>query len=1124
MKYKGSLTESARYLLASGRSFKQATSDRSSSLDRLNRTYAVRSARPLFRTVGEEMRIQASPTVKALRKYDRAKTRRIRREFGHRTERAPDGSSLPDLAHIYLLKLKRSADVRAAAADFSSDPHVGYAHPNFRLRTQALPNDTYVDPDQDGTWSTGAWGQPYEDLWGLRKIGADQAWQDPGADQGDGTVVGVVDTGLRFNHPDIQGNAWQNPGEVAGNGLDDDQNGFTDDTRGWDFTGSNQDGQPRDGNGHGTHVSGTVAAVGNNGLGVIGVAPEAKVMPVKGLWNDGGGTGASLAGALRYAADNGADVINNSWGCFDPCPRAPVLEDAVRYAHGLGSVVVFAAGNANEDVYLYAPQNLSEAIVVSAFDQYDQRTSFTNTGQKVDVAAPGGGPDVGPPNYQPARNILSLRGPQSDSLTVGGEYYRQAGTSMAAPHVSGLAALILTKHPGFTNEDVRQVMRASADNVDAPGFDINSGRGRINAGRALGVDSPLRLQIDSPDSDTNFHGQESVEVTGTAAGAGFQGYELSYGKGVSPAEWTPIGSSSNEVTDGVLATWDLGGLDTDYYVLRLDATQQAGVEKLVYDTRVQVLKEAAEPLVTQRADQWLPAVSGDMVTWADGRAIFDPSLNLSNWWDIYLHDLSRAAETQVTDAVWEQMASAISGDTIVWEDARNEPGSHDPTNGAGAWWNWDIYLCEHSPATGTCREHQLTTDDSRQWDPDVSGHTVVWEGGGNDASDDPRQGIYLCRYDPASSECPERQITGDFRAVEPAISGNRLVWAQRPLLETGCIYFFEVCIPVPECVLDSDPSDCVAVAAIKLCDYDSATGACPERTLAEVVTNTNGLSAPAPELRWPRISGNRIVWIANAGGSWDVLYCEYDAATGNCPGRAISSDPADEIVPDVSDDKIVWQQGSQAADYDIYMYDLASETKRRVTANWTWQVAPAIDCDKIAWMDWRGLFDDQGTFTSDIYLSEIPGLNCPPSLRIVDPDVNDDQTVTGSDISLVAGSFGGEKPAYDLNADGHVSGGDIALSVMAFGLAWPPAVSEGGTLKFFVAATDPDGDELTFDVKDSPPGATFNPSTREFRWTPSGGQSGIYRVTFVAEDGNGFPEEDTNTRELPIAVASTSTQ
>ncbi len=292
-------------------------------------------------------------------------------------------------------------------------------------------------------------------LWGMTKVEAPAAWD---VSTGSGVVVAVIDTGVDFLHPDLAANVWVNNDEIPGNGLDDDLNGYVDDVRGWDCVA--EDNGPTDVYGHGSHVAGTIAAVGHNGVGVVGLSFNARVMPVKGLNDYGNGTSADLAQALIYAADNGAQVINNSWGGQG---SDPLIESAVAYAVSVGAVVVAAAGNSNMDVQDFYPARLPGVVAVSAFDAADQKAAFSNFGTRIDVAAPG-------------VSILS---------TYKGGYSFLNGTSMAAPHVSGLAALILASHPDYSASQVRQVIRQSADDVGSPGPDTVSGAGRINARAAL---------------------------------------------------------------------------------------------------------------------------------------------------------------------------------------------------------------------------------------------------------------------------------------------------------------------------------------------------------------------------------------------------------------------------------------------------------------------------------------------------------------------------------------------------------------------------------------------------------------------------------------------------------------
>jgi len=242
----------------------------------------------------------------------------------------------------------------------------------------------------------------FSNLWGLHNTGqsvngtsgtagADmdgpEAWD---VAQGSNTfVIAVIDTGVDYNHPDLSGNIWANPGEVAGNGLDDDQNGYVDDLRGWDFV--DDDNDPMDVVGHGTHVAGTIAAVGNNNIGVTGVCWQAKIMPVRALDAFGAGTDADIIAAIGYAVTKGAKVINASFGGPD---YSQAQYDALANANSAGVLFVVAAGNegANNDTTPSYPAsyNLPNIISVAATDQNDNLSNFSNYGAtSVHVAAPG---------------------------------------------------------------------------------------------------------------------------------------------------------------------------------------------------------------------------------------------------------------------------------------------------------------------------------------------------------------------------------------------------------------------------------------------------------------------------------------------------------------------------------------------------------------------------------------------------------------------------------------------------------------------------------------------------------------------------------------------------------------
>ena len=482
-------------------------------------------------------------------------------------------------------------------SELRSNPAVASADLNAILTTQLVPDDPYFT-------SAGTWGQEFANLWGLHNIDVDLAWDSA---QGAGVVVAVIDTGVDYGHADLADNIWENPGETGldsqggdrrTNGYDDDGNGFVDDWRGWDFTGVGGDNDPMDDHGHGTHVAGTVAAIGGNASGVIGVAPQAKVMVVKVLNSGGSGTVEDVAAGLRYAADNGAEIINLSLGGYGETPLS--LLEAVGYAHDTkGVVVVAAAGNNNADVGSqgsgFFPANIRDVVTVSAFDHEDEKASFSNFGAKVDIGAPGGG-DTDPTGtiYAPHRSVLSLLSSKAQSgmtgggkLIVGSSYLRQAGTSMASPHVAGTAALVRSLHPEFSTEQVRQALRAGGEDIGDLGFDVSSGYGRLNAISSLSEASPLAVQLSSPVETMTQ--RSIVEVRGTAVGPDFASWQLEYGFGRSPVSWTSISSSTSPVTESTLATWEVNGLPDGVHTLRLVATNLTGQ---VFEDRMEILLDS----------------------------------------------------------------------------------------------------------------------------------------------------------------------------------------------------------------------------------------------------------------------------------------------------------------------------------------------------------------------------------------------------------------------------------------------------------------------------------------------------------------------------------------------------
>jgi len=457
-------------------------------------------------------------------------------------------------------KLTINDDAKKAVADFSSHPLVEMVEPNYIFKIAMTPNDPYFS-------SSGSIQDGLQDLWGLHSIEMESAWNTA---QGSGIVVAVIDTGLDANHVDIAANIWTNTGEIPGNGMDDDYNGYIDDVHGWNFVLNNN--SPTDGQGHGTHVSGTIAALGNNGTGIIGVAPKAKILPLKGLNDEGSGDTYQLAQALMYAADMGVDVINNSWGGYI---ITSVLEDAVSYAADKGCVIVAAAGNETSNALFHYPSSYEQVISVGSMDIYYNTISpFSNFGPRVDVFAPGS-------------KILSLLAANSVMATddffqqfiVGNHYIVLDGTSMASPHVAGIAALLLEKKPYLSASQIRDIMITTVQDCGYYGWDALYGFGKTKADSAVNYSnqSPdLSAYIATPhpyeDGNKHYITRGVFEINGSARGTGFDHYTLEYApiQDEQPVgNFIYIATGNNPVKNGFMATFDATGLNNGSYLIKL---------------------------------------------------------------------------------------------------------------------------------------------------------------------------------------------------------------------------------------------------------------------------------------------------------------------------------------------------------------------------------------------------------------------------------------------------------------------------------------------------------------------------------------------------------------------------
>jgi subtilisin family serine protease len=296
------------------------------------------------------------------------------------------------------------------------------------------------------------------------------------------TLIAVIDTGVDYNHPDLAANIWTNPGEIAGNGLDDDQNGFIDDIHGWDFV--NNDADPMDDNLHGTHVAGTIGAIGDNGVGVAGVNWRTKIMALKFLGGDGSGTLADAIGAILYGAKMKARVMNNSWGGGG---FSQALLDAITVANDSAALFVAAAGNDgndNDQTPNY-PSNYDapNVVAVAAIDHKGDLAVFGSGGGGICGC---GGNVIGLPgsNYGATTVDLAAPGKEVLSTTPNNGYTKLSGTSMATPHVAGVAGLVFSQFPAWTHLQVKERLLSTVEASTSLQGKVVTG-GRVNAQRAL---------------------------------------------------------------------------------------------------------------------------------------------------------------------------------------------------------------------------------------------------------------------------------------------------------------------------------------------------------------------------------------------------------------------------------------------------------------------------------------------------------------------------------------------------------------------------------------------------------------------------------------------------------------
>lgn len=463
-----------------------------------------------------------------------------------------------------------------------------FENKTYKINNLQIPNDALID-----------------EQWGLAAVNAIKSWK---LATGKGIKVGVVDTGIDHLHPDIKNQIWINPKEdlngnrtyepwsylekrngLTGdfNGLDDDGNGFVDDIIGYDFVDQQvinigdsriRDGDPYDEHGHGTLVAGVIAAESNNKIGISGVAYDAQIVSLRAMDGNGNGESDDIASAIVYAALNGVNVLNFSFGeMFD----SPLMHEAIKFAYSLGCVMVGSSGNEGWDRRHY-PSDYEEVICVGSVNQSLTKDYRSNYGSRLNLVAPGD-------------QIMSLQ------LYSG--YKKFSGTSLAAPFVSSACAMLLEKSPALRPSEILGILESTAMDLDLSGWDNKTAAGILDIDKALNNAYPSSVTISSPPNQMMFNKESTDRIifNGTISALLFDSYRVLLGRGDNPSAWDTISPIINsQVFQSEIFSLNTRDLaDTNYTIkvlvsLKSNTKFEKRLQFGIYSTQKPLKIESAE--------------------------------------------------------------------------------------------------------------------------------------------------------------------------------------------------------------------------------------------------------------------------------------------------------------------------------------------------------------------------------------------------------------------------------------------------------------------------------------------------------------------------------------------------